>query len=482
MFSFKSRILVAFIIAVSIISSFAFYMYSSYLSKRIYKKTEQNTLIILDLLNEAGRIASTKHNNNSFPNLIKKIQSNEHVKNAYFLDSEGIIKYNDKQNSSGDNTIFLKQIKKITNDVTIENFETNGNHYSRAFIKINNKHNCFSCHSSESKVLGYIVYEFSINQSKENLNFTRRFSIIFTVLMILILGGIVAFLHYRIVKKSLSNFQKTINVISKGDYSERVEIPYTKELGELGISFNKMIDKFQDTKNQLYMCHKKELEDKQKLATIGEMSARLAHEIRNPITGIANAIEIIVEETNNVHDKAILEEIKRQANRVNNAITNLLKYSKSPKLNIEKNNINNLIKSIIFFFESQALHKEIKFKSDLSEAIPDFYFDNEQIENCILNISLNSMQAIKKKGFIKYSTEILKKEQLVNITIIDDGIGIPEENLKDIFKPFFTTKTEGTGLGLAITKDIIEKHGGKIEINSIEKKSTTINIYLPLNQ
>jgi two-component system NtrC family sensor kinase len=299
--------------------------------------------------------------------------------------------------------------------------------------------------------------------------------------MVLILGAFVLIMHYRFVKSGLSSFRKSIDIINKGDISERVPIAKSKELGELAKQFNIMMDNFQETSKQLNEYHEKELQDAQKLATIGEMSARLAHEIRNPITGIANAIEVFSETVEDEQDKSILEEIKRQAKRVNDAVTKLLKYSKSQDLNAENNNMNEVIQSIVFFLKNQSGSERITYILDLDSKLPEVKFDREQTEIALMNISLNAIQAIFGKGSITYKTSFDDQANMLFIEISDTGSGISEENINKIFKPFYTTKTEGTGLGMSIIKETIEKHNGKIKVKSKINEGTTFIITLPGN-
>ena len=482
--SFRSRIIVTVIVVVSLFSSFAFYLYSNYLSKRIYKKTEENTTAVLDMINEPSRLTYIPHNSYTFNSLIKNMISNDHVSNAYFLDSAGTVKYPENLAEYKSDTLFEIDIPLIKEDFTFKTFKSEKEVFSRAFIRLHNLPDCYSCHSYKSENLGYIVFDFSINQTQENISFTRKFSIAFTVFMVIILGGFVLLMHYRFVRGSLSKFQNSIKIINHGNLSERVSISKSKELGDLARCFNKMLDNFQETRNQLNTYHEKEMQDAQKLATIGEMSARLAHEIRNPITGIANAIEIIVEDTEDEQNKPILQEIKRQANRVNEAISNMLKYSKSEKLKLEKQNINENIKSIVFFLKNQSSTNNITFILELQANIPDFYFDKEKVENVFLNLSLNSIQAIEennKKGVITYKTALSSDKKEVIICVEDNGIGIKKDKINKIFKPFYTTKTEGTGLGMAIVKETIDKHQAKITIESDVGELTCIKVFFPIN-
>jgi len=211
------------------------------------------------------------------------------------------------------------------------------------------------------------------------------------------------------------------------------------------------------------------------------MAASLAHEIKNPITGIANAIDIIIQETDDVENKSVLEEIKRQAHRVNKAINDLLQFSRPVELYLEEGDINEIINSCVFFLKNQVQDKKIAFQLKLEKDIPPFRFDHIQIENALYNLGLNAIQAIPHNGMITITTSWNRKKKAVWIKIQDTGVGIPEDQLQQVFKPFFSTRHKGTGLGLAITKDIIERHGGEIWAENQMVGGSSFNIMLPLN-
>lgn len=304
--------------------------------------------------------------------------------------------------------------------------------------------------------------------------------LIFTISMVLIIVIFVLFIHYRFVRRSLKDFNIAINYVNQGNLQTRLSIPETKELGKLGKSFNEMLDTFQRAQLELEDFHKKELRSNYKLATIGEMSARLAHEIRNPVTGIANAIEIIIKENKDKELEPVLEEIRRQANRVNDDISDLLKYSKKTDVNLSFNNINEIIDPVIFFLENQAVKKNIEFKLELDEQIPSSSFDIEQMEDVLLNLGMNAIQSIRDKGEIKFETKYRGADSRIIIEVSDNGSGIDKKDLFSIFHPFFTTKSEGTGLGLAIVKDTIEKHNGEIRAENIITGGAKFSIELPV--
>jgi len=268
--------------------------------------------------------------------------------------------------------------------------------------------------------------------------------------------------------------------VNQGSLDQRLSIPETQEFGKLGRNFNHMLDTLQNAQTELQDFQKKELRRNYKLATIGEMAARLAHEIRNPVMGISSAIDVIAREEQDEENAAILEEVKRQADRVNHSVSDVLKYSRKKELDLDMNDINDTIRSIVLFLEGQMKGKEIDISVTLEDELPLFCFDNKQLEEVLLNLGLNAMQAIEKKGSIAFSSMYEKDSEKIVITVSDTGKGIDENDLSSIFHPFFTTKSEGTGLGLAIVKDVIEKHEGEIWAENREEGGCMFTIELPV--
>lgn len=248
----------------------------------------------------------------------------------------------------------------------------------------------------------------------------------------------------------------------------------------MGRDFNEMVNTFEKAQRELQLYHQKELKISENLATIGEMSSRIAHEIRNPVTGISRAVDIIMADSRDPENMPILEEIQRQANRVNQAINNLLRFSKSKEINPETADINLVLRSVVFFLQSQAFDRVIQFDLNLEPNLPLLSFDREMIENVLLNLSFNSIDALQGDGTITFASHLDHPRRSVLITVTDTGTGIAAETGKEIFKPFFTTRTKGTGLGLAISKEMVEKHHGDLWYENNAGPGCTFFIRLPL--
>jgi signal transduction histidine kinase len=325
-----------------------------------------------------------------------------------------------------------------------------------------------------------IVIDMKNSATAEIIQLSRQFSLFYTIGLLIAIFLLVLYLHYKYIRKSIKQFRSTITLINEGHIEARMGIPEVSELGSLGRDFNEMLDTFEKAKIQLEDYHRKEMQNTQKLATIGEMSSRIAHEIRNPITGIASAMEIIIEELNDTEKKPILEEIQRQARRVNQAILNLLKYSRSRDINPVMGDLNELIRSLVFFLKNQAHDKDIEIELELSDAIPRFPFDSEQIENVLMNLIMNAIDVVPDPGLIRFKSSYDTNSRMVSVSVVDNGHGIDNEVGEDIFKPFFTTKTKGTGLGLAISKDIIEKHQGYLAFQNLPGTGCIFTFSIPV--
>ncbi len=444
---------------------------------------EENMVTIFSMLRENYLYMLGNNGGKYLNQMLDELGKNHDVLNASLLDSSGKIVYSSDKaihSTSSDGMISLDWIDadKITN---IQSLTSNQN-VIRAVMAVKNRPECYECHAPQKSLLGYINIDFRTQHMSKNIALLKIFGWVLTLAILLSVLFAMLILHYRSIRISLNKFQSTMSDIQKGDLDVRVPIVSSDELGRLAQSFNVMLEKLKMMQVELAEYHQKELMQAQKLATVGEMASGIAHEIKNPLTGIANAIEIIAEDMDDSSKKPILDEIHRQVQRVNKTINDLLQFSRPIDLQLSTGNINDIIKKMVFFLENQIKTPDIQFISRLQPDIPIFAFDAKQIEAVLINLGLNAIQAIDRRGFIEIYSRFDPQENLVQVIIKDSGCGIPVKNRNKVLKPFFTTKSKGTGLGLSISKEIIERHGGRIEIESEEKYGTSVTIYLPVKK
>ena len=225
------------------------------------------------------------------------------------------------------------------------------------------------------------------------------------------------------------------------------------------------------------------LMQQEKLASIGRLSAGVAHEINNPMTTILTSAMLLQEDL--AEDDPMRQELELIASetmRCRKIVTSLLNFARQSQPDKRLNDLNQMINECILLTQKQAAFKDIAIRYDTKPGIPPIWFDKGQIEQAIINLILNAVEATASGGTITVSTDCCDQEERARIDICDTGEGITKENLDKIFDPFFTTKTSGTGLGLAITHGIIEQHGGRIEVDSELGKGTCFAIYLPISK
>ncbi|MEN6464895.1 MAG: ATP-binding protein, partial [Syntrophaceae bacterium] len=220
----------------------------------------------------------------------------------------------------------------------------------------------------------------------------------------------------------------------------------------------------------------------EKLASIGQLAAGIAHEIKNPLAIILQGTEFMkscVEEDEFLSDSA--ERIKNSANRADNIIKGLLSFSRQGSLNLDLGDLSDVLNESVSLVNHQLTLKSIKVLKQI-EDVPPIRFDSNQMKQVFINLLMNSIESMDSGGPI--NIELRRAPESSNeilLKISDKGYGIDKETLKKIFDPFFTTKRKrgGTGLGLSITKGIIEKHKGRISVESDIGVGTAVSIYLP---
>jgi signal transduction histidine kinase len=476
--SFRLKIIGTLIIVISGFSLLSFTGFYFAIKNRL-DANEKEIVRQYSLVKESYYFTISQHDGRIIKSLLKSMVEDNEVLRAYLVNSASEVVYPADYKYLSTDTNHLNEIYLFDEDISVKSYLNEPEPYSRVFIKMQNSPSCYQCHGTTPKNLGMIIYDLINDEPQKIRSIIKWYSLVYTILLILVIFLFVLYLHYKYIKTSLSQFRSTIITINKGNLDARLSIPETRELGDLGKSFNAMLDNFERTQNELTLYHQKELKDSQRLATIGEMSARIAHEIRNPITGIASALEIIVADLKDDRNKPILEEIQRQASRVNRAISNLLRFSRTKDINLQEGNLIEIIQSLVFFLQNQSHDKKVVFKLDPHPDIPLIRFDHELIENVLLNLSLNAIKYSPDNGTITYRIATDHSHDNVIISVSDTGAGIPEEIESEIFKPFFTTDTKGTGLGLAISKEIIDNHKGEIWFKNQPGTGCTFFISLP---
>jgi len=219
----------------------------------------------------------------------------------------------------------------------------------------------------------------------------------------------------------------------------------------------------------------------EKLMSIGRLSAGIAHEINNPLTTIMTSSMMLQEELDSgseMHEE--LEIISNEAQRCRKIVQSLLDFAKQTKPMQKLQDINTIIQESIYLTKKQAEFNNLVISAHLSDDMPQIYVDKEQLQQILINLTLNAIEATDPGGSITFTSQYHAASDSIHLHVSDTGSGISPEYKEKIFDPFFTTREYGTGLGLSISHSLIEQQGGRIELDSKPGKGTRFTIKLPV--
>jgi two-component system NtrC family sensor kinase len=220
----------------------------------------------------------------------------------------------------------------------------------------------------------------------------------------------------------------------------------------------------------------------ERLATLGQLAAGVAHEINNPLGAVLMYAHLSLEEIE-ARDprRKNLEKVVGETTRCKDIVKGLLDFARQTEPKVEESDVNEILKRTLSMLENQALFQNVRIIRAFWPSLPKVMTDSSQIQQVFTNIILNGGEAIDGEGELTIATRTSPDNKSIEIEFTDTGCGIPRENLEKIFDPFFTTKEvgRGTGLGLAVSYGIIARHRGTIEVKSELGKGTTFIVRLP---
>ena len=344
----------------------------------------------------------------------------------------------------------------------------------------------------------------SVNGGREGIDIIkeRSFDLVITDLMMPEVDGLEVLKHIQdqeydtlvIVITGYATLESAIRAIRKGAF-DYITKPFDIELMKITIerAFEKIqmqralqdyssnlereverrTDELRRTQNRLIQT--------ERLAAIGELAASIAHEIRNPLVSIGGFARVLYK---NSGDEKKVEKyshiIVDEVDRLEKILENILDYSKKTELDLKPMDFNILVEKTILLFDTELSHHKIKLKVDLDYDLSEVDIDEIQMKQVLMNFFKNAIHAMPEGGILAIRSYASGNN--VALDISDTGMGIPRENLKKLFRPFFSTRSHGTGLGLGICQKVVTDHGGTIEVQSDVGKGTVFSIILPASQ
>lgn len=280
---------------------------------------------------------------------------------------------------------------------------------------------------------------------------------------------------------------KEVNLVTKTN--KIIPIGFSTSILQSNDSkFEGVVLLFRDLTNLINF--RKQIERMERLATLGEVSAGIAHEIRNPLAGIKTSAQVLEESFSpNDFRAQLISRIVKEIDRSNELLKKFFHFAKPSRPQQDFVDIEKILEGVHLLLISRMKKKHIKFNGQYNRDLPKVFVDESQIEQVIVNLILNAMDSIEKNGEIIVTTSLVKLESeskesefkdMVLVEMKDTGKGIENEIIEKIFNPFFTTKSEGVGMGLAISSRLIEENGGRLEVKSEIGKGAKFLLYLPI--
>jgi len=394
-------------------------------------------------------------------------------------------------------------------------YRTADNHRILAMVTpIYNEPSCSSaeCHAhpATQNVLGVLDIAMSLDTVDAEMAQLQLRVIIISFSVVVVMSMFIIYFTKHFIDKPIEHLIAGTHAVSEMQLDQPIVIESSEELGELARSFDRMrirlkqaleeINQFTESletkirerTDQLKIAHQKLLQS-DRLASLGQLSASVAHEINNPISGVLNLsmlMQRILKDDGIPKERVeefrrYLSQVVAETARVGRIVQDLLAFSRRSKPFRSNIDFNGVVRSTLNLIDHKIKLLGVRVKFNLASDLPHIYCDGSQIQQVVINLVMNAAEAAQSKsnnGVVTVSTRVDEAKRQLIFEVQDNGCGIPEEHLTKIFSPFFTTKGEGKGigLGLAVVYGIVQAHNGEVEVRSKVGEGTTVAVLLPL--
>ena len=480
--SLKSKIIIAVSAILATTIGLGTWINIGYQRAELEHALEDNVLVISHTIERSLQNAMLDGRSREVQNILEAVGGYHNIRQVKIFSPSGVILKSSKPWKIG------RKIEPITQKWLEEGkfrkpVKRRDEGIFSVLFPIENDARCYHCHGSLAKLNGVLAVDVSMAHTQKELAELSKNMLLWAFGVTAILAVALSLFLTHLVTNPIHELIKTMERAERG-LEARVDVRSVDDIGRLGEAFNSLLTKLDSARRRVERYHYEQMKRADRLASIGEMAAGIAHEIKNPLAGIAGVIQVLKkDQAADSQKRAVLDEVLSQVDRMDKAVRNLLSFARPPEPKTTHVDINGLIGKLLDFLAPQFAKNAITAERKLAPGLPWLTLDPDLIQQALINIALNAIQAMPEGGTIIVETKTTEPDRenpgSIRIELADTGKGISQDNLNRIFNPFFTTRQQGTGLGLSITQRIIEQHGGEIEVMSTAGKGTRFTIVLP---
>jgi len=510
-----------------VLSTAALFTLFGYLNLRLQRRQSEETLVqtvdrIGDLVQRSTRYQMLRNDREALYQVIQTIGSEPGIRRVRIFNEEGRISFSTDPKEV--NTLVDKRAEACyvchsqTQPLTRLNrpdrarifTDAQGHRVLGCIRPIDNEAACSnaSCHAHppDRRILGVIDTDLSLATVDAQLVQHEARLAEFTGVAVVLMSLVSVAFIWLVVHKPIKELTAGIRRVAQGELDHSIAVHSRDELGALADSFNKMTGELSEARHEL-TDWAKTLEARvdqktqevnrahdqmmrvEKMASIGKLASVVAHEINNPLAGILTYAKLLkkwlagADGARREEILSSLDLIESESRRCGDLLKNLLTFARATPLNFEPTDLKRIIDRCVRLVQHQLELGNIQWRLNLEQDLPAVRCDPAQIEQVLLALTMNAIEAMPSGGNLTLSARQLANKSQVQLQVKDDGVGISRQLLPRLFEPFVTTKERGhgVGLGLAISHSIIERHQGRIEVASEPGRGTVFTITLPVD-